>query len=319
MRVLSGREVAELVDVPALIPAMRLAALAMSRGAVELPLRSMVKLPGEDRMGIMAGWMGAPAGHGIKVLSLYPRNPDRGISSHAGLMILFDAETGLPRLVMNASDLTAIRTAAATALTTDILAPAGAASVALIGCGEQAAVHIAAMRAVRPIERFTVWGRDARKAAAFAEAHGIARADSVAEAIAAADIVVTATPARSPLVNAGMLRPGLHINAVGASVPTMQEFTADVLPRVRFVTDYIASMEPQAAEMIAARAQGVVGPDYPVIEIGAVIDGKAEGRRSADEITFYRSLGTGAQDLAAAHEILARAEAGGVGVLVDMA
>jgi ornithine cyclodeaminase len=199
-----------------------------------------------------------------------------------------------------------------------VLAPAGAKTVALIGCGEQAGSHIAAMRAVRPIERFVVWGRDPARATAFAVRHGIEQAATIAQALDGADIVVTATPAREPLIDAGMLRPGMHINAVGASVPSMQEFTADVVPAVRFVTDYLPSMEAQAAEVIAARAQGLIGRDHPMIEIGAILNGTEEGRRGHMDITFYRSLGIAAQDMAAAHEILARAEAAGIGTVIDM-
>ncbi len=318
MRILSGRDVAGLVDVKALMGPLAEAMRRVSRGEAELPLRSMVKLPGADRMGIMGGWLGNPAGHGIKVLSLFPGNPAHGRSSHAGLMILCDAETGLARLVMDAAELTAIRTAAATAVATDVLARPDAVRVALIGCGEQAAIHIEAMRAVRPIEHLTVWGRDPAKAAAFAERHAIAQAASIHEALDGADIVVTATPAREPLITAAMLRPGMHVNAVGASVPSMQEFSPDVVPAVRFITDYLPSMEAQAAEVIAARAQDMIGRDYPMIEIGDVLNGTQEGRRGAMDITFYRSLGIAAQDLAAAHEILARAEAAGIGTVVDM-
>ncbi len=318
MLVLSGRDIAGLVDIAALIPAMATSLRATAEGRAELPLRSMVRLPGADRMGIMGGWLADPPGHGVKVLSLFPGNPARGLSSHTGLVLLFDSETGLPRAVMDAAEITALRTAAATAVATDCLAPAGARRVALIGCGEQAASHIAAMRAVRPIERFVVWGRDPAKAAAFAALHGVAQAGSVAEAIADADIVVSATPAREPLITAAMLRPGQHINAVGASVPVMQEYAADVVPAVRFYTDYIPSMEAQAAEVIEARAKGLVGANFHAIELGAVLNGTAPGRQNGEEITFYRSLGIAAQDLAAAHLILERAQAAGRGIEVDM-
>ena len=322
MLVLSGRDIAGLVDVAALIAPIEAAMIEVAAGHAELPLRSMVRLPAGNApvgnaMGIMGGWLGAPAGHGIKVLSLFPDNPRHGRSSHAGLMLLFDAETGLPSLCMDAAELTALRTAAATAVATRALARADARTLAILGTGEQAGVHVAAMRAVRPIGRILVWGRDADKARAFAARHGAEPAATVAEAVAAADIVVTTTPARAPFLLPGLLRPGQHINAVGASVPSMQEIDAACLPRVRLFTDYIPSMEPQGAEVIAARREGLIGPDYPVGEIGAVLAG-GPGRGDDSEITLYRSLGIAAQDLAAAHFILARARARGLGIDVDM-
>lgn len=317
MRVISGRDIAALVDAAALMAPIRDAMRSVSRGGAELPLRSMVKLPGANRMGVMAGWLADPPGHGVKVLSLFPDNPRHGRSSHAGLYLLFDPETGLASACLDAAELTAIRTASATAVATDVLARPDCATLAILGCGEQAHTHLAAMRAIRPIARAVVWGRDPAKAAAFAQAHGIKVAATVAAAVDGADIVVTATPAAEPFLHARHLHPGQHVNAVGASVATMQELAVDILPRVALFTDYLPSLEAQAAEVIAARAQGVIGADHQVTEIGAVLNG-AGGRADAREITLYRSLGIAAQDLAAAHFILARAEEQGRGVLVDM-
>lgn len=314
MRVLSGRDIADLVDVAALMPAVAAAMQAVTDRRVTMPLRSVMKLPGADMMGVMQGWLATPAGHGVKVLSLYPDNPSKGRSSHAGLVLLFDTETGLARACLDAAVLTAIRTAAATAVASDVLARKNARRLAILGCGEQAAVHIEAMRAIRDIEEITVWGRDAAKAAAFAAAHGAKVAKNVAAAIENADIVVTATPATTPFLLPEMLRPGMHIAAVGASIPTMQEIDAGCLPLVRLFTDYLPSLEAQAAEVIVARRNGY---DPRPVEIGAVLNG-APGRQRDADITLYRSLGVAAQDLAAAHAILALAEAAGRGVVVEM-
>lgn len=314
MRILSGRDIAALTSVAGLIAPMTACMRAVSRREVELPLRSMVRLPGRDMMGMMGGWLGHPPGHGIKVLSLFPDNPSHGRSSHAGLMILFDAKTGLARACLDAAVLTAIRTAAATAMATDILARKDATRLTILGCGEQAAVHIEAMRAIRPITTLMVWGRNPAKAAAFAAAHGATLAPNVADAVAEADIIVTATPATEPFLQAAMLRAGQHIAAVGASIPTMQEIHADCLKRLRLFTDYLPSLEAQASEVIAARRDGF---DPAPVEIGAVLNGAA-GRQSDREITMYRSLGVAAQDLAAAHAILGLAEAQGSGIVVDM-
>lgn len=318
MRILSGAQVASLVGVADLIEPIAAAMVEVSRGNVEMPLRSMVKLPGQNHMGIMAGHLGQPAGHGVKVLSLYPDNPKFGRSSHSGLFLLFDGETGLPVMCMDAAVLTAIRTAASTAVASRVLARPDSAVLAILGLGEQAHSHIAAMRAVHPIRRIVAWGRDRAKLDAFARDNGVETAASAAEAVADADIIVTATPARAPFLFAAMLKPGQHVNAVGASVAFMQELAADIVPATRFVTDYRPSLEPQAAEVIAARRDGLVAAEHDIPEIGEIIAGTRPGRRSDREITVYRSLGISAQDLAAAHAILARAEAAGVGSVVAM-
>ena len=318
MRVLSGAEVARLVGVTDLIEPITAAMAEVSAGNAEMPLRSMVKLAGANHMGVMAGHLGTPAGHGVKVLSLYPDNPAHGRSSHSGLYLLFDGATGLPVLCMDAAVLTAIRTAASTAVASRVLARRDSRVLAILGLGEQAHSHIAAMRAVHPIERIVVWGRDAAKLAAFARNNDVQTAATAAEAVAQADIIVTATPAREPFLSAAMLRPGQHVNAVGASVAFMQELAADVVAATRFVTDFRPSLEPQAAEVIAARRDGLIAADHDIPEIGEIISGRKPGRRGAEEITVYRSLGIAAQDLAAAHAILARAEALGVGTVVEM-
>lgn len=318
MRVLSGADVASLVGVAELIEPIAAAMVEVSAGNAEMPLRSMVKLGGANHMGVMAGHLGRPAGHGVKVLSLFPDNPNFGRSSHTGLYLLFDGQTGLPVLCMDAAVLTAIRTAASTAVASRVLARADSHVLAILGLGEQAHSHIAAMRAVHPIRRIVAWGRDRAKLEAFAAANGVEMAASAAEAVAQADIIVTATPARAPFLTAAMLRPGQHVNAVGGSVAFMQELDADVVPAVRFVTDYRPSLEPQAAEVIAARRLGLIGPEHVIPEIGEVLAGRVAGRRSDSEITLYRSLGIAAQDLAAAHVILARAAAAGVGHVVAM-
>jgi ornithine cyclodeaminase len=318
MRILSGAQVASLVGVADLIAPIADAMVEVSRGNVEMPLRSMVKLPGINHMGVMAGHLGTPAGHGVKVLSLYPDNPSHGRSSHSGLFLLFDGTTGLPVLCMDAAVLTAIRTAASTAVASRVLARPGSRTLAILGLGEQAHSHIAAMRAVHTITRIVAWGRDRAKLEAFAHANNIEAAPTAAAAVAEADIVVTATPAREPFLSLAMLRPGQHVNAVGASVAFMQEMTPDIVAGTRFVTDYRPSLEPQAAEVIAARKDGLIAPTHDIPEIGEIIAGARPGRRDAAEITVYRSLGIAAQDLAAAHAILARAEAANIGTLVDM-
>ena len=314
MRVLTKADILATVDVAALVAPIATAMRRVSEGKTDMPLRSMIPLGNGNRFGIMTGAMREPEVHGAKLLSLYPDNPRHGRSSHSGLMVIFDATTGLPHAVIDAAELTALRTAAATAVATDALARTDATTVAIIGTGEQAHSHLAAMRAVRPITRFIVWGRDPGKTAEFAAHNHTDTAPTIADAVAQADIVCTTTPAATPLLTRAMLRPGLHINAVGASIPVMQEIATDIVPHVRLVTDFRPSLEAQAAEVIDARKQGLIPPNHPIAEIGEVLNGTTPGRTNPTDITLYRSLGVAAQDLAATLFILERATAAGLGI-----
>jgi alanine dehydrogenase len=316
MLVLSATDIRALVDEAALIQPIADVMRRVSEGRGQLPLRSAIPVGGGNRFGVMPGAM--DDGYGAKLLSLFPDNPRHGRSSHTGLYLLFDPATGLPVACLDAAVLTALRTPAASAMATQVLARADAAVLALIGCGEQAAHHIAAMRAVRPIARVLVWGRNTERASAFARVHGAEVAPSVAAAIAAADIVCTTTNSATPLVSPEMLRPGLHINAVGASLPIHQEIAPECLPRAKLFTDYLPSLEAQAGEVVEARKNGVIAADHPIIEIGKVLSGAVPGRRDAAEITIYRSLGIAAQDIAAAQFIVGRARETGRGIVVQM-
>ncbi len=318
MRVLGRDDILALVGTADLIPVIRDAMIQVSARAVAMPLRQAVALPGGNRLGVMPGYLGGPSCYGAKLLSLFPGNPALGRSSHAGLMLLFDTQTGMPTLCMDASELTALRTAAASAVATDALARPDASVLAILGAGEQAACHVAAMRAVRPISRLLIWARDPAKAAAFAQAHG-GEAVTLAAALAPADIVCTTTASDEAFVRSNMLPAGVHVNAVGASVPSARELDADCVAALRVFTDYRPSLEAQAGELIEARARGLVGAEHPISEIGDVLRGAAAGRRDATERTLYRSLGVVAQDLAAAAFILARAAERGIGVVVRMA
>jgi len=307
MLVLNGDDIRRLVTIADLIEPIATAMVGVSRREALLPLRQALPLGGEDKFGIMPGALGGDAGYGIKLLSLFPRNPDRGLSSHAGVMLVFDRATGLPKACLDASVLTALRTAAASALATRQLARPDARRLAIIGAGEEAEGHIAAMRAVRPLDTIVVWSRNPDKTEAFARKHDIAAVPTMAAALADADIICTATSATEPFLAAAMIPEGAHLNAVGGSMPYLRELMPDCVPALGFFTDYRPSLEAQAGEVIDARAQGLVSADWQATEIGEVIAGTRPGRTSAAQRTIYRSLGVASQDLAAADFIVARA------------
>ena len=169
MRILSAADIVALATPAELIPAIAEAMRAVSAGKATMPVRTVTPLAGDNRLGIMPGFLSEPAVYGAKLVSLFPDNPRRGRSSHAGVMAIFDAETGLPKACLDASALTALRTAAASAIATDALARSDASRLAILGAGEEAHSHIPAIRAVRDIRDLAIWSRDPAKSAALAE------------------------------------------------------------------------------------------------------------------------------------------------------
>lgn len=330
MRIITQSDVERLLPVAACVPVMRQAMIATSRGDVSLPIRQFMPVPGAPgKMAIMPGSLGTAgiaddASFGIKLVCKYDRPHGDPLGTHVGMVLLFDSAKGIPLAMIEGSSLTAIRTSAASALATDLLARKDASSLAIIGNGEQAARHVAAMMAVRPISRIAVWGRDDGRAAAFAK--GIARtsglpvrvAASPAEAIADADIVCTTTSAKTPVLSGSDLKPGQHINLVGSAVPATAEVDSEAVRRSHFVVDYRPAALAAAGELLMAIEAGVIDERHIAAEIGEIAAGTGAGRHSADQITMYKSLGVAAQDLAAAHAIWAKAEQAGAGLEIDL-
>lgn len=324
MIVLTHDDVAALLPMTEAIEVVAQAMKGVSDRTAELPLRSAVPVGGNNRMGVMPGAIADPACYGVKLVSLFPDNPARGLSSHRGAIVLFEAETGGAVAMMDASLLTAIRTAAASAVATRALARQDAGSLALIGYGEQAEHHLHAMLAVRPVTRVIVAGRSAEKAAGFAEraaAHypGVAftSGSDLRAAVESADIVCTVTAAPTPIVMGDWVRPGAHVNIVGSSIPSMREVDDRMVERGAIWVDYLPSTLAQAGEIVGMIAAGKLTEGDLMGEIGAVLQGHIAGRSDPGQITIYRSLGVAAQDLAAAHHVLERARATGRGQSVS--
>jgi alanine dehydrogenase len=307
MLVLNGDDIRRLVTIADLIEPIAAAMAGATRREAQLPLRQAIPLGGADKFGVMPGALGGDGTYGAKLLSLFPGNPDRGLSSHAGVMLVFDRETGLPKACLDASVLTALRTAAASAVATRLLARPDARRLAIIGAGEEAEGHVTAMRAVRTLDKVVVWSRNRDKTEAFARRLGIDAAPTMAAALEDADLICTTTSATQPFLSVAMIPAGAHLNAVGGSMPYLRELQPDCVPALGFFTDYRPSLEAQAGEVIDARAQGLVAADWQATEIGEVIAGTRSGRTGDAERTVYRSLGVASQDLAAGEFVVARA------------
>lgn len=323
MRVLSNADVNDLLPMDAAIGIVDQTMRAVSAGAVTMPLRNVMPVGGGNMLGVMPGAVAESGAFGVKLVSLFPNNPAAGHSSHQGAMVLFEATHGAAVAMMNADRLTALRTAAASAVATRALARQDATRLTLIGTGEQAETHLTAMCAVRAITDVTVLGRAPDRAAGFVDrmraVHpdlGFHVATEGAHACAQADIICTVTSSPTPVLMADWVRPGTHVNAVGASIPTKQEIDEALTLAARLYTDYRASALAQAAEIILLIEAGQITPTHILGEIGEVLDGTAPGRTGPSDITLYRSLGVIAQDIACARHVLDRATDLGRGQVV---
>jgi ornithine cyclodeaminase/alanine dehydrogenase-like protein (mu-crystallin family) len=324
IRILRGAEVRQLLPMGECIDLMQRTMIAVSEGRVVLPLRSILVMP-KDRgmMGVMPGYLAEPECFGVKLISLIPRNKPPLYSSHLGLVLLFEAEHGQPIALLDAAEITAIRTAAASGLATRLLARQDAGDLALLGAGEQARSHLEAMLSVRPLRRIRVWARDRDKARLFAETQGarhqvsIETTAAVREAIDGADIICTTTKAREPIVLGDWLTPGVHLNLVGSSIATAAEIDTPAVVKARLFVDCRNSTVNEGGEYLKALKAGAITPEHILGEIGEVANGSKQGRCSPLDITLYKSLGIAPQDLASAHYIFEKARAAGIGQVID--
>lgn len=324
MLILDREAVASCLSYSDCVDALDAAMRAVSAGNAIMPLRQYLQIPGSSvRFTLMPGYVDAPPCFGVKVVSKAERAPDSPWGSHVGAVMVFSPEEGVPVALLEGSELTAIRTAAASALATRALAPPQARRLAMIGCGLQAKHHVRALLTVRPIDHIVVWGRSRTRAEAFLASLEVPPgvvvevADSVASAVADADIVTTVTSARTPILAGEWLKPGSHVNLVGAAVRDAAEADVETVRRARFFVDYRASAMAQAGELLDAIEQGIVTVAHIAGEIGEVLAGTVPGRRSETEITVYKSLGVSAQDLAAGWRAWQRASERSVGIEVS--
>ena len=310
MRMIDADEVRAKLTYEVCIPAVRAAMIALSAGETRQLLRSIMHFQDGRMFGVMPGAMGDTAMFGAKVLSVFPRNIDVGRPSHQGVVLAFDPVTGELACVADARSITAIRTAAASAVATDALARPGASRLALLGYGEQAETHLQAIGKVRDLEAVTVWGRSPERAQAFAdrvEQHfgvEVSVAASAREAVADADIICTVSASSEPVLQGAWVAPGTHVNMVGSSFAGPVEVDNDLVVRSRFIADYRDGILAQGAEFLKAKQAGLVGDDHIVGEIGEVLSGKVEGRQSPDQVTAYKSIGHIVQDLVSVQALL---------------
>ena len=287
MLILDEAAVRKHLRMPALIPAMERALRALSAGEVVQPVRVVVPVA---EWGGFLGSMPAYAGGvlGIKVVTFYPNN--QGVPTHHALVLLFRPETGEPLVVMDGRLITEMRTGAVSAVATRLLAREDSSVLAILGSGVQAQSHLEALRLVRQFREIRVWSPS--NAGAFARRFGVRLARSAEDAVRGADVVVVATTSRTPVLPGEWLSPGAHINAVGAARPDWRELDDAVLANAKL---YVESREAASRESGDVIAAGTI-----FAEIGEVIGQAKAGRRSATEVTLFKSVGVAVEDLASA-------------------
>jgi ornithine cyclodeaminase/alanine dehydrogenase-like protein (mu-crystallin family) len=327
--ILSHRDVLAALPPQACAEAMAAVLAAHARGETYQPLRS-VQVPPDAAgfMGLMPCWRGehdgTAAAFALKALCLMPGNPARGLDAHQGTVTLFDGETGVPLAILDASAITAIRTAAVTAVATDTLARRDARTLAILGAGVQARAHLRALAGVRGFEQVRVYAPTAAHVQAVVEEARVpdARvsvAPSAEEATRDADVVVAATNSAEPVLRHAWLKPGAHVNAVGASTPRSKEIDTATVAASALFCDSRESVLAEAGEFQLAVTEGLIpGGEHIRAELGEVLTGSAPGRRDDGELTLFRSLGIAVEDLAAAETALAAARAQGLGTVVEL-
>jgi ornithine cyclodeaminase len=265
----------------------------------------------------MPSYLESPAALGLKVISYFPANHGTERDSHQGAVLLFDTRTGSLLAIIDASSITAIRTAAVSGLATRLLARADAGDLAILGSGVQAESHLDAMRAVRELRRVRVWSVHRDAAREFARRHDVEPVDTAEAAIRDADLICTTTAAPTPVLAGDWIAPGAHINAVGACFAGTRELDTRAVLRSRLYVDRRESALSESGDILIPIREGALGESHIVGELGDVLVDRVPGRRTADEITLFKSLGIAVEDLAAAHHIHARARAEGRGIAVD--
>ncbi|MGO8819349.1 MAG: ornithine cyclodeaminase family protein [Terriglobia bacterium] len=328
MLLLNRGEVESLLDLGRLIEALGPAMAELSAGRVSMPERIVTHVP--ERGGLLAAmpvYRGVTRTLSTKLVSVFPENEAQGIPSHQAVVLVFDAETGTARALMDGTFITAARTAAGSALSARLLAREDSHILVIIGTGVQARAHALAIPLVRAIREIHIVGRNSQKAARLAaeitRAQGIhtSAVEASAKTFADADIICAATHSAEPVVKGGWLQPGTHVTSVGLNSRGREVDPAAVLAALVVVESRQAALAPNAGganDLKWPIRDGLMAADHIYAEVGELIAGAKPGRTSADQITLYKSVGVAVQDAVAAHLVLEAAREAGVGREVEL-
>ena len=319
---LSATDIQKLLPMPAAIASMRRAFAALSAGEVQAPVRVNIPTAQHGQALFMPVYCESLAAASIKTVTVTPGNAERGLPLIHAMVSLFETKTGRQTAPIDGEFLTALRTGAASGLATDLLAREEAKAAFIFGAGAQAATQIAAICAVRDLQKIWIFDRDFAKAEKLAILIGEkfeveCNAEPNREKLPQADIVCTVTTARQPVFAAEEIQPGAHINGIGSYTPDMCEIPAQLLGNARVFVDQRAACLAEAGDILQAIAAGEIADGSKLPEIGEIINKKAPGRQMENAITVFKSVGNAAQDLFSAHAIYEKAVAQGAGQKID--
>jgi ornithine cyclodeaminase len=316
---LTEHDVRAVLPMGDLIAAMETALERYSAGAVRQPLRSVVDTGGHGFYGVMPAYMDDPPALGTKLVSVYHGNAGRGLPSHLATIVLHDPATGELQAVIDGRYITEARTAAVSAASAKHLARADARVLAILGTGVQARSHADALTRVRAFDEVRIWGRSADRAAAVAGALApslgtrIDAVPSVRDAAEGADVIALVTASAEPVLRREWVRDGTHVCAVGACRPNQREMDTALVQAARVFVDSRQGALAEAGDLVIPIREGAFDAAHIAAELGDVFGGRAEGRRTASEITIFKSLGMAVEDVAAARLAFERAAAAGLG------
>ncbi len=322
--VLDNRQIRELLPMTECIELMADALAALAREEVYQPLRTIVRPPEAcGLLGLMPAYRtGEQGAFGLKAICVFPENPAKGKDAHQGAVMLFSRETGELLALMNASEITAIRTAAISAVATRLLAREDAQQLGIIGAGVQARTHLAALGAVRAIRHARVAARNIEHAQQLVRemqpkvGFPIESVGTNEEAVRGADVIVTATSSLEPVINRDWISPGAHINAIGTHSPNSREIDSATMAVARIFTDRRESALNEAGDYLLAAKEGLITPENILGEIGELLIGRKTGRTSATEITLFKSLGLAIEDVVSADYLYQKAKSQNAGTWI---
>jgi ornithine cyclodeaminase len=321
--ILDSEQIRELLPMEECIELMADALASLARGEVFQPLRTITRPPdARGLLGLMPAYRaGEDGAFGLKAICVFPENPAQGKDAHQGAVMLFSRETGELLALMNASEITAIRTAAVSAVATRLLARQDAERLAIIGAGVQARTHLTALAYVRTIKRARVACRNIEHAQQLAREMQVAfPIEAVAtneEAVRDADVIVTATSSLEPVIKREWISPGAHVNAIGTHSPSSREVDSATMGIARIFVDRRESALNEAGDYLIAAQEGVVTPQSIVAEIGELLINANPGRTSENEITLFKSLGLAIEDVACADYLFKKATRFNTGAWVN--
>ena len=283
---------------------------SLAAGECLQPLRNIMRLPdGSGVLGMMPGHAAKLGVMGIKVITVFHANSESGLPSHQGIVILFDAKNGQPLMLFDALEITAIRTAAASAVATKLLSRENSSTLAIIGSGEQAKRHIESMLLVRNIKLINLWSRNENNAKHLVNELSaeynipVHIKKNVQQAVEPADIICTVTASKEPVVIGDWISVGTHINAVGSSTAVARELDTAAIVKSKLFTDRYESLLNEAGDFLIPKKEGAITDDHVKAEIGEILSGTKKGRENNKEITVFKSLGIAAEDIFSAYHI----------------